>query len=75
MHTRNKNSFVIYLMECRLCEKSQYVEYSLNLRTNTHRNEVWRTEGPPCDMHFQMPGHNFLSLLLVMELRERKWTI
>ena len=49
-------------MECCLCEKSQYVgksEYSLNLRINTHRNDVWRTDGPPSDKHFQMPGHNF----------------
>ena len=44
-------------MECSLCEKSQYVgksEYSLNLKMNTHRNDVWRT-----DKHLQMPGHNF----------------
>ena len=26
---------------------------------NTHRNDVWRTDDPPCDKHFQMPGHNF----------------
>ena len=53
---------MIYLMECSLCEKSQYVgksEYSLNLRINTLRNHVWRTDGPPCDKHFPMPGHNF----------------
>ena len=70
----NKNTFlishnvtckincVIYLMECNLGEKSQYIgksEYSLNLRMNTHRNEVWRTDGPPCDKHFQIPGNNF----------------
>ena len=57
-----KSSCVIYLTECCICEKSQYVgksEYSLNLRINTHRNDVWRTDGPPCDKHFQMPGHNF----------------
>ena len=57
-----KSSCVIYLMECCLCEKSQYVgksEYSVDLRINTHRNDVWRTDGPPCDKHFQMPGHNF----------------
>ena len=57
-----KSSCVIYLMECCLCEKSQYVgksEYSVNLIINTHRNDVWRTDGPPCDKHFQMPGHNF----------------
>ena len=23
------------------------------------RNDVWRTDGPPCDKHFQMPDHNF----------------
>ena len=57
-----KSSCVIYLMECSLCEKSQYVgksEYSLNLRMNTHRNDVWRKDCSPCDKHFQMPGHNF----------------
>ena len=57
-----KSSCIIYLIKCCLCEKSQYVwkfEYSLNLRINTHRNDVWRTDGPPCDKHFQMPGHNF----------------
>ena len=49
-------------MACRLCEKSQYVgksKYSLNLRIITHRNDVWRADSPPCDKHFQMPGHNF----------------
>ena len=53
---------MIYLMEYCLCKKSQYVgksEYNLNLRTNTHRNDVWRTDGPPYDKHFQMPGHDF----------------
>ena len=48
-------------MGCCLCEKSQYVgksEYSLYLRISTHRNDVWRTDGPPCEKHFQMPGHN-----------------
>ena len=53
---------MIYLMECYLCVKSQYVgkfKYSLNLRINTHRNDVWRIDGPRCDKYFQMPGHNF----------------
>ena len=48
-------------MECCLCEKSQYVgksKYSVNLRINKHRNDVWRTDGPPCDKHFQRQGHN-----------------
>ena len=49
-------------MECCLRVNSQYVrksEYSVNLRINTHRNDAWRTDGPPCDKHFQMPGNNF----------------
>ena len=56
-----KSNSVTYLMECRLCKKSQYVgksKYSLNLRMNTHRSDVWRTDSPPCDKHFQMPVHN-----------------
>ena len=27
-------------------------EYSVNLRLNTHRNDVWRTDDPTCDKHF-----------------------
>ena len=57
-----KSGCVIYLMECCFCEKLQYVgkfEYSVNLRIKRHRNNVWRTDGPPCDKHFQMPVHNF----------------
>ena len=49
-----KISCIIYLMEYSLCKK-----YSLKIRMNTHRNDVWRTDGPTCDKHFQMPGHNF----------------
>ena len=48
--------------ECYLCEKSQYVgkfEHSLHLRINTYGNDIWRTDGPLCDKHFQMLGHNF----------------
>ena len=58
----SKSSCTIYLMDCCLCEKWQYVgksKCSLNLRMNTHRNDVWRTDGPSCDKHYQMPGHNF----------------
>ena len=57
-----KSSSVIYLMECSLREtSSQYVgkaEYSLNVRMNTHRNDVSITDGPLCDKHFQMPRNN-----------------
>ena len=49
-------------MECTLCEKKQYVgkcEWSFNRRRNSHRNDVWRVDGPPCDKHFQLPNHDF----------------
>ena len=26
---------------------------------NTHRNDVWRTDDPPCDKNFQVSVHNF----------------
>ena len=57
-----KSTNVIYLMECILCKNHQYVgksEWSMNRRINSHRNDVWRNEGPPCDKHFQKEGHNF----------------
>ena len=44
----SRSSCVIYLMHCCLYEKSEYVgksKYSLNLRKNTDRNDVWRTDG------------------------------
>ena len=31
----------------------------MNLRINTHENDVWRADGPPCDKHFQNPRHKF----------------
>ena len=34
-------------------------ERTFNRRINSHRNDVWRLEGPPCDKHFQLPNHNF----------------
>ena len=49
-------------MKCCLCKKSQYIgksKYSLHLRINTHRNDVLRTDGPPCYKYFQIPSHNF----------------
>ena len=26
---------------------------------NTHRNDVWKRDGPPSDKRLQMPGHKF----------------
>ena len=34
-------------------------EQSINLRTDTHRNDVWRKDVPQCDKHFQNLKHNF----------------
>ena len=34
------------------------MEYPNTARINTHRNHSWRTDVPPCDKHFQKPGHN-----------------
>ena len=46
-HSDNwKSSCIIYLMECCLCEKYEYVgkpEYRLNPRINKHWNYIWRT--------------------------------
>ena len=41
-----RKSWITYLMECCLCTNSQYngkSEYSMNLRTNTHRNILKRS--------------------------------
>ena len=35
------------------------LEFPNTARINTHRNDVWITDGPPFDKHFQKPGHNF----------------
>ena len=57
-----KSSCVIYLMQCCHCEKSQYVEkseYSLNLRTDTRRNDLRPTDCRQCNKHFQMADYKF----------------
>ena len=49
-------------MECELFLGKQYVgkyETILKIRIYTHRSDVWRTNGPPCDKHFQLDTHNF----------------
>ena len=28
---------------------------------NTHKNDVWKTHGSPCEKLSQIPGHNFNS--------------
>ena len=49
-------------MEFCLCTNSQHIsnsKESMNLRTIAHRNDVWRTNRPLYDHHFQNPGHKF----------------
>ena len=51
-------------MECVLCKGNQYVrkaEWPMNQRINSHRNDVWRLNGPPCDKHFQKENHDFTT--------------
>ena len=70
-----KSSCVIYLMEYYLCQKPQYAgksKYSLNLRTNTHRKDVWRIEDLPCDKNFQMPNQIFKFSMLTLSLLSLK---
>ena len=35
------------------------IRIQLKLKKNTHRNDGCRTDGPPCNEHCQIPGHNF----------------
>ena len=52
----------IYLADCILCPKPQYVgkcEPEANKRIKTHRHDVTSPNGGPYDKHFLLPGHNF----------------
>ena len=47
-------------MECCLVINSEYIgksEYSMTLSIDTHRNDVWRAHGPPCDKQIQNLEH------------------
>ena len=51
-----------FLTDCCLCTNYQYIdksEYSINLRINIYRNEVWRADILSCEKYFQNPGHKF----------------
>ena len=58
-----KSEYVIYLMECTLCNK-QYVgktETAFNIRLNNQRKDTQNSNAIlPC-RHFQEQGHNFNS--------------
>ena len=58
-----KSEYVIYLMECTLCNK-QYVdkaETALNIRLNNHRKDTKDPNAILACRHFQQQGHNFNS--------------
>ena len=53
-----------------LRDKLTYVVNNSKLaQMNTQRNDVWRTDGPRCDQHFQMPGHNLMLSLGLLSLK------
>ena len=62
-HTLNcKSTWVLYLMECRLCPVIQYVgksEPPANIRFNKHRDDCKVATSIEIDQHFRLPGHNF----------------
>ena len=35
------------------------IRIQLKLNNKKHRNDVWRTDGPPCDRLFEISDHNF----------------
>ena len=58
-----KSEYVIYLMECTLCNK-QYVEKAetgFNINLNNHRNNTKNAKAILACRHFQEQGHNFNS--------------
>ena len=55
------SSYVIYLMECILCNK-QYVgkaETSFNIKLNNHREDMKKVDAIMACKHFQQESHNF----------------
>ena len=57
-HSRN----VIYLGQCKLCPKTQYVgktETSWKKRLYGHRSDSKKPDTIDFDQHFRLPNHNF----------------
>lgn len=57
-----KSGWILYLLECRLCPKIQYVgksEPPANIRINKHRDDCKISTTIDIDQHFRLPGHNF----------------
>ena len=56
-----KSKFIIYLMECTLCEV-QYAgkaETVFNVRLNKHMKDVSNLKSILADLRFKKPGHSF----------------
>ena len=55
------SSYVIYLMECILCNKqcAGKAETSFNIRLNNHRKGVKKVDIVIACKHFQQESHNF----------------
>ena len=57
-----RSDWLVYLMECRLCPKIQYVgksEPPANIRINKHRDDCKIETSVEIDQHFRSPGHTF----------------
>ena len=57
-----RTKMVVYLLECKLCPKVQYVgksESPANIRINKHRDDCKISTSIDIDQHFRLPGHDF----------------
>ena len=69
-----KSSFVIYLLECYICN-IQYVgksETPFNIRLNNHRKDVKNPNAVPACKHFNRNDHDFNNLekiIIIQQLR------
>ena len=69
-----KSSFVIYLLECYICN-IQYVgksETPFNIRLHNHRKDVKNTNAIPAYKHFNRHDHDFKNhgkIIIIEQLR------
>ena len=71
-----QSSFVIYLLQCRLCE-TQYIgksETPFNIRLNNHRKDSKKPNPILACKHFQSPNHIFqrdAQFLLIEQIKKK----
>ena len=48
-------------MECTLCKRQHACtsETAFNIRSNNHRNDVYKPNMPEAHQHFRLTSHNF----------------